>query len=173
MAKKIVDENGNTYVQVKPLYKRVWFWGIAAAVIIFAVISVSDSKTSESNNTTSSTSVAQSSTSSSVAEKPKVSAEYLAALGSAKTYSDSLHMSKAGIYDQLTSDDGEKFPADAAQYAVDNLKADYNKNALETAKNYQKNLNMSTEAIRDQLTSDDGEKFTPEEADYAAQHLND
>lgn len=26
MAKKITDENGNTYVQKKPFYKRVWFW---------------------------------------------------------------------------------------------------------------------------------------------------
>lgn len=30
-------------------------------------------------------------------------------------------MSKKGIYDQLTSEYGEAFPADAAQYAVDNL----------------------------------------------------
>lgn len=26
MAKKITDENGNTYVQKKPFYKKVWFW---------------------------------------------------------------------------------------------------------------------------------------------------
>lgn len=83
-----------------------------------------------------------------------------------------MHMSKAGIYDQLTSDAGEQFPADAAQYAVDNLKADYNKNALEKAKSYQKTMNMSTAAIRDQLISAAGEQFTPEEADYAIQHLN-
>ena len=36
MAKKIVDENGNTYVQKKPFYKRVWFWILA--VIVIAVI---------------------------------------------------------------------------------------------------------------------------------------
>ena len=40
-------------------------------------------------------------------------------------------MSKQGIYDRLTSDAGEKFPEDAAQYAIDNLKVDYKKNALE------------------------------------------
>ncbi len=32
-----------------------------------------------------------------------------------------MHMSKAGIYDQLTSEYGEGFEADAAQYAIDNL----------------------------------------------------
>lgn len=36
MAKKIVDENGKTYVQKKPFYKRVWFWILA--VIVIAVI---------------------------------------------------------------------------------------------------------------------------------------
>lgn len=83
-----------------------------------------------------------------------------------------MHMSRAGIYDQLTSDYGEQFAPEAAQYAIDNLKADYNANALEKAKSYQDNMAMSPEAIRDQLTSDAGEKFTPEEADYAVQHLN-
>lgn len=102
----------------------------------------------------------------------KVSAEYRAALKSAKYYSNNMHMSKAGIYDQLTSDAGDKFPSDAAQYAVDHIDADWKKNALKTAKSYQQDMNLSTEAIRDQLTSDAGEKFTQEEADYAIQHLN-
>ncbi len=84
-----------------------------------------------------------------------------------------MHMSKAGIYDQLTSEYGEKFSPEAAQYAVDNVKADWNANALAKAKEYQDSMAMSPEAIRDQLTSDYGEKFTPSEADYAIQHLND
>jgi len=82
-------------------------------------------------------------------------------------------MSKQGIYDQLTSDYGEKFTPEAAQYAVDNLKTDYNANALAKAKDYQKTANMSPAAIHDQLTSSYGEKFTQAEADYAIQHLND
>lgn len=102
---------------------------------------------------------------------PSVPTEYKAALAKAKSYSDLMHMSKQGIYDQLTSEYGEKFPEDAAQYAIDNLNADYNKNALEKAKDYQKNLNMSTESIREQLTSEYGEKFTEEEADYAVSNL--
>lgn len=36
MAKKIKDENGNTYVQKKPFYKRVWFW-IVAVIAIFII----------------------------------------------------------------------------------------------------------------------------------------
>jgi len=81
-------------------------------------------------------------------------------------------MSKLGVYDQLTSEYGEKFSPEAAQYAIDNMKADWNANALAKAKDYQSQMNMSPEAIRTQLTSEYGEKFTPEEADYAIQHLN-
>ena len=35
-----------------------------------------------------------------------------------------MNMSKAGIYDQLISEHGEKFTQEEAQYAVDNIKAD-------------------------------------------------
>jgi hypothetical protein len=84
-----------------------------------------------------------------------------------------MNMSKAGIYDQLTAQTGEKFPADAAQYAIDNVEADWNKNALAKAKEYQSEMDMSTDDIKDQLTSENGEKFTQDEANYAIQHLND
>ena len=82
-----------------------------------------------------------------------------------------MHMSKQAIYDQLTSEYGEQFPADAAQYAVDNLNADYKQNALEKAKTYQDNMNMSKSAIYDQLVSEYGEQFTAEEAQYAIDNL--
>ncbi len=54
-------------------------------------------------------------------EVPK---EYKSALRKAKVYSDTMSMSKAGLYDQLTSEYGEKFSDEAAQYAMDNLEAD-------------------------------------------------
>lgn len=84
-----------------------------------------------------------------------------------------MHLSRQGIYDQLTYEAGEKFPATAAQYAVDHLQADYNANVLAKAKDYRKQQDMSDNELREQLTSDSGEKFTPQEADYAIQHLND
>ncbi|TPF97594.1 hypothetical protein EP30_01230 [Bifidobacterium sp. UTCIF-39] len=99
--------------------------------------------------------------------------EYKNALVQANQYSSMMHMSKKGIYDQLTSEYGEQFPADAAQWAVDHMHADWNANALETAKRYRDQLHMSTEAIRDQLTSPYGEQFTQDEANYAIEHLND
>ena len=97
--------------------------------------------------------------------------EYRNALRSAKTYSDMMHMSKQGIYDQLTSEYGERFDAEAAQYAIDNLNADYNENALKCGENYKKTMHMSKARIYDQLTSENGEKFTPEEAQYAIDNI--
>ncbi|MEX5277639.1 Ltp family lipoprotein [Kocuria sp. CPCC 205261] len=98
--------------------------------------------------------------------------EYSSALNKAESYSRTMHMSKAGIYDQLTSEYGEKFSPEAAQYAVDNMTADWNANALAKAKSYQDTMNMSPAAIQDQLTSEYGEQFTPEQAAYAVANLN-
>ena len=81
-------------------------------------------------------------------------------------------MSKAAIHDQLTSEYGDQFSEEAADYAVENLEADYKYNALQSAKIYQDELAMSPNAIYDQLISDYGEQFTEEEAQYAIDNLN-
>lgn len=61
MSKKITDENGNTYVQKKPFYKRVWFIALAVIVVIVVLSSTmsggkDDSATKVSNSKTSSSS---------------------------------------------------------------------------------------------------------------------
>ena len=83
-----------------------------------------------------------------------------------------MHMSKKAIYDQLTSEYGGQFTADEAQYAIDNIQADWNANALESAKTYQDTMNMSPAAIKDQLTSEYGGQFTADEAQYAIDNLD-
>lgn len=97
--------------------------------------------------------------------------EYKSALKKAKSYSDVMNMSKAGLYDQLTSEYGEKFSQEAAQYAIDNVEADWKENALKKAQSYQEQMSMSPSAIYDQLISEYGEKFTEEEAQYAIDNL--
>jgi glutaredoxin len=104
---------------------------------------------------------------------PDMPAEYKSALNKATSYAKTMHMSKKGVYDQLVSEYGEKFSPEAAQYAIDNVKADWNANALAKAKSYQDQQSMSPAAIRGQLISPYGEKFTESEADYAIEHLND
>ena len=167
MAKQIKGEDGKVYVEKKPVYKRVWFWILVVLVIFIGSAAVSGGNDSSSSSSSSSSAKSSSSSSSS----SHVSATKVAALKSAQTYSDTMHMSKQGIYDQLTSDAGDKFDDASAQYAVDHVKADWNKNALKAAESYQKDQNMSPEAIRDQLTSDAGDKFTQDQADYAVSHL--
>lgn len=168
----------------KPIYKRWWFWVIAVIFLFSIVPGKSNSQTAtEKTSTAPVTSV---SNTQAVSAEPKADAEskeetqskndsvpteYKNALKKAKIYSDTMHMSKRGIYDQLVSEYGEKFPEDAAQYAMDNLDADWNANALAKAKEYQKLMAMSASAIYDQLKSDYGEKFTAEEAQYAIDNL--
>lgn len=99
--------------------------------------------------------------------------EYQNALTKGLSYARNLHMSKKGVYDQLTSSYGEGFSADAAQYAIDNMTGvDWNANALEKAKQYYYNMSMSKSAVYDQLTSEYGEQFTASQAQYAIDHLD-
>ena len=110
-----------------------------------------------------------------VAQEEKVEedvpTEYKSALKQAKTYSDMMNMSKAGIYDQLTSEYGGQFTEEAAQYAIDNVEADWKENALKSAETYQETMAMSPAAIYDQLVSQYGGQFTEEEAQYAIDNL--
>jgi hypothetical protein len=105
------------------------------------------------------------------ATEKSVPREYKAALKKAELYAETMSMSKAAIYDQLTSEYGENFPKEAAQYAIDNIIFDWKENALKKAKLYAESMNMSNSAIYEQLISEYGEKFTKEEAQYAIDHL--
>ena len=93
------------------------------------------------------------------------------ALKKAESYSKTMHMSKQGIFNQLTSS-VEGFTKEAAQYAIDNIDADWNANALEKAKSYQNTMSMSKNAIYNQLISSI-EGFTKSEAQYAIDNLED
>lgn len=99
------------------------------------------------------------------------SSEDKSALASAETYGSTMNMSKAGIYDQLTSQYGGQFSASSAQFAIDNVNVDWNANALASAETYQSSMNMSPNAIYDQLVSSYGGKFTPSQAQYAKDNL--
>ncbi len=164
--------------------QRNWFGrhkiltGILVVIVVFIIIGASGSK-NDATNTNSTASNSQTASPSSKTEptatnakkQPEVPTEYKSALNKATTYANTMHMSKVGVYDQLVSNYGEKFSAAAAQYAIDNVKADWNANALAKAKTYQDTMSMSPTAIHDQLTSAYGEKFTQAEADYAIQNL--
>lgn len=165
-----MKKEGNWFVRHKVLSVLLAFFALA----IIASAAGGDSQNTTSNSQESRDAVTSTETAQKETKKaePSIPAEYKSALDKAKQYSDTMHMSKAGLYDQLTSEYGEKFSKQAAQYAVDNVKADWKANALAKAKTYQDEMSMSPAAIRDQLTSSHGEKFTAAEADYAIQNLN-
>lgn len=143
------------------------FWWIILTMFVFKTSTITTTPLI-TTTTAPSTAVTQTTT-----QNPSVPAEYNSALSQATTYASTLHLSKQGVYDQLVSQYGGKFTAPAAQYAIDNVKADWNANALAQAKTYQNDLHLSPAAVHDQLVSQYGAKFTATEADYAIQHLND
>ena len=147
----------------KPVYKRVWFWVVAAIIVVGATGNTDNSKETNGN---SENAIVESET------KDNIPVEYKSALRKAKFYSDEMNMSKAGLYEILSSEHGEKFTAEAAQYAVDNVEADWKENALKKAEFYQEHMSISPSAISDLLVSEYGEHFKAEEAQYAVDNLN-
>lgn len=150
---------------------------LVAIVIIGSAASSGDKKNNTANNnspvnTSSNTEDKKVEPVTTENKQPDVPAEYKSALSQASTYAETLHLSKKGVYDQLVSEYGGKFKPEAAQYAIDNVKADWNANALAQAKTYQNDMHLSPAAIRDQLISEYGAKFTAAEADYAIANLN-
>lgn len=159
----------------KPFYKKVWFWIVIAvvAILAFAATAGSNIKLPISVPKIETAGISQQLNKiKKTIKAPKKPANpdsdnHKAALAQAQDFSELLYMSKQGIYDRLTSVD--KFTPEAAQYAVDHLKADYNANALAEAKHYQKRMHMSKEGIYYDLTSED--KFTPNVAQHAVDNL--
>lgn len=165
----------------KPIYTRWWFWVCIVIIAIFVIIPGESGEPSTAPKTTPSTSISSTAKPTAPEKTPEpatpepddsVPSEFKSALRKAKDYDKLMHMSKDALYDQLVSEYGEKFSEDAAQYAIDNLDADWNENALAKAEEYSKTMHMSKAGIYDQLTSDYGEKFTPEQAQYAVDNLD-
>lgn len=163
----------------KPFYKKGWFGAISFIVVVTICASIIGSgssqttqapTTNESIETYSSESTPEVETNT-IEVEDDVPTEYKSALKSSISYSNILYMSKQAIYDQLISEHGGQFSVEAANYAIDNIQADWNRNALETAKKFQERLHMSPNAIYDQLISEHGSKFTVEEAQYAVDNL--
>lgn len=89
------------------------------------------------------------------------------ALESAESYLAMSGFSKQGLYQQLSSSAGEGFTPAQAQYAVDHVDVDWNKEAVESARSYLEMSPMSRTELIQQLSSSAGEGFTYEQAVYA------
>ena len=161
----------------KSMYKRAWL-GALAIIIVAGTVGCSDvdnSKEVNGGNVETVQEVSQNNSENTIAENKSedkidnnVPMEYRSVMEKAKFYSDVLNMSKAKMYEELTAGCG--FTAEEAQYAVDNVKADWKENALKTAKTYE-DKSMSKAAMYDQLTSEYVDMFTEEEAQYAVDNI--
>lgn len=93
------------------------------------------------------------------------------AIKQAQRYLDVLSFSRAGLYEQLTSEYGAGFSEQEASMAISYLEenglVDWKEEAVEAAQSYMDSLSLSREGLYRQLTSEYGGQFTAEEAEYA------
>lgn len=177
---EVSNIRGNIIMDVKkkkPIFKRWWFIILMVIFLISLLGSLGKDDVEPTINEAASTNTKVEEPQAEPVEEATevvedVPREYKAALKKAELYASTMYMSKAGVFKQLTSEYGEKFPEDAAQYAIDNMKADWKANALKKAETYAETMSMSNSGIYDQLTSEHGEQFTAEEAQYAIDNLN-
>ena len=105
------------------------------------------------------------------AEEEAVPMGHKQALKSAESYLEHSSFSKKGLFHQLTSEYGEGFTEEEAQYAVDNVEVDWKEEAVESAESYLEYSSFSKNELLNQLTSEYGENFTEEEAQYAVEKV--
>ena len=102
-----------------------------------------------------------------IPEEETVPFEYEQALKSAQNYVNTLHFSRQGLKQQLTSEYGSGFSEEAAEYALEHVDVDYKEEAVEAAQSYLDAMSFSRQELKQQLTSEYGSGFTEEEAEYA------
>ncbi len=104
-------------------------------------------------------------------EKPTLTRGQENAIKSATSYLGFSAFSRAGLFQQLTSQYGEGFEAADAEFAIAHLEqnglVDWNAEAAESAQSYLDFTSFSRQGLYDQLTSQYGEGFTHEQAEYA------
>lgn len=143
LVKKIKGEDGKIYAQKKPLHQKWWIWLVAVLILGMASMEGTRSTDDRGNAEVASAKIAQEPPSVSdelieegSLERSDIPDDYKSALSEAETYSKSMLISKKGLHDHLTSEYGEQFSPEAAQYALDNVKTDWKENALQSAEIY-------------------------------------
>lgn len=103
--------------------------------------------------------------------KPAMSTAQSSAVRSAESYLSFKGFSRAGLSKQLTSEYGEGFAPEDAEFAIAYLesagKVDWNQEAVEAAKSYLDFKGFSHDGLFEQLTSEYGEEFTADQANFA------
>lgn len=183
--------NHSTPKVKKPIYKRIWFWILIVVVVIGingAMNGNSDDKNSSSTSTSSEQKTTESKTKTSTPKKeePKVltgeekaldglKGNALAQTKTAISYLNTAHLSKQGLYDQLTSEYGSQMTPEEANAAIARIDplVNWNNLAVLSAQSYRDTGNLTGQALLDQLTSEYGSKFPADQAQYGVDHVGD
>jgi hypothetical protein len=93
------------------------------------------------------------------------------AIKSARNYLEFMAFSRKSLLSQLSSEYGDKYSVEDAEFAVNYLEennlVDWNQQAVKAAQTYMEYSGYSKDALYEQLTSDYGNQFTKEQAEYA------
>jgi hypothetical protein len=105
------------------------------------------------------------------APEPVYTVAQQSAIRSAESYLSFKGFSRAGLIRQLTSEYGEGFAPEDAEFAVATLegqgKVDWNQEAVQSAESYLSFKGFSRDGLYQQLTSEYGEQFTGDQANFA------
>lgn len=103
-------------------------------------------------------------------ETPAMTTAQSSAVRSAESYLSFTAFSRVGLTGQLTSEYGEGFTPEDAEFAIAYLESagavDWNQEAAESAKSYLDFQGFSRDGLYEQLTSEYGEGFTPDQANF-------
>ncbi|MFZ8758480.1 Ltp family lipoprotein [Microbacterium sp. HMH0099] len=103
--------------------------------------------------------------------EPSMTTAQSSAVRSAESYLDFGGFSRAGLTQQLTSEYGEGYAAEDAEFAIAYLesagKVDWNQEAVQSAESYLDFMGFSRDGLFEQLTSAYGEQFTADQANFA------
>lgn len=102
-------------------------------------------------------------------------AEQKYAFASGLTYLEVMAFSKQRLIDQLSSEYGDNYPLEVAEFAVNAIEeqglVDWDAECEEAAKNYLDFMSFSKQGLIDQLSSEYGEQFTVEQAERAVEKV--
>lgn len=104
-------------------------------------------------------------------EEEKLTLGQKNAIASAESYLSFMGFSRHGLIIQLSSEYGDGYTVEEAEFAVqyleDNGLVDWKEQATRSANSYLQTMSFSREGLKEQLTSEYGEGFTEEETEYA------
>lgn len=108
-------------------------------------------------------------------EPPALTLAQENAIEEAESYLSFTSFSRAGLFDQLTSEYGSGFEKAEAEFAIsyleDNKLVNWKKEAVEAAESYLDLTSFSRAGLYDQLTSKYGGQFTKKQAEYALEQV--